>query len=104
MKTILYAILMATLLSVACFAQGSWNNQSSGITSKFQDVLFADQEYGWAYGTGAKITHTADGDKTGQCNLPQPVTIFLEYHFSDINNRWVVGADGSGDRDQWPDI
>ncbi|MCH7760883.1 hypothetical protein IIA15_05700, partial [candidate division TA06 bacterium] len=81
-------------------AEGSWQEQDSGVNPRVNGVFFADPSNGWAVGMppiggNARILHTTDGGMTWSTQSSGTPHELQALDFLDQNEGWTVGKMGT---------
>jgi photosystem II stability/assembly factor-like uncharacterized protein len=73
----------------------NWNQQTTSVSSRFDDVFFIDQSHGCIVGIYGDIVLTTNGGTTWQ-EIPSGTSeSLISVQFVDQNNGWIAGDAGT---------
>lgn len=84
--------LIALLLLTACFqaVSANWVKQNTNSFAWYRDIFFLDDRRGWIVGADGVILITDDGGRSWVQSRKFTNDTFVQVHFTDENNGWML--------------
>lgn len=87
-----YRFIIVALLVLAGFqyAEANWFRQNTNSFAWYKDIFFLDDKHGWIVGADGVILITTDGGNTWTQSRKFTNDTFIQVHFSDPLNGWML--------------
>ena len=83
-------LLLFTLVFCLHTVNAEWIRQKTNSFAWFRDVFFVNEMKGWIVGTDGTLISTTDGGATWVQTHKFTTDTFLQVHFTDENNGWIL--------------
>lgn len=83
-------LLLFTLIFCIHAVNAEWIRQKTNSFAWFRDVFFVNEMKGWIVGTDGTLISTTDGGATWVQTHKFTTDTFLQVHFTDENNGWIL--------------